>query len=69
MLDNIDAILLGKRRIAPEFRGALRDAMYSTKELAGAHGVYTFAPGGHTGTDARSLVLVKLEKGAWKLYK
>ena len=53
----------------PEFRGALRDAMYSTKELAGAHGVYTFAPGGHTGTDARSLVLVKLEKGAWKLYK
>lgn len=54
---------------SPEFRAALRDAMYSTKELAGAHGIYTFGPGGHTGTDARSLVLVKLEQGVWKLYK
>ncbi len=53
----------------PEFRAALRDAMYSTKDLVGAHGVYTFAPGSHIGTDLRSLVLVKLEKGQWKFYK
>jgi branched-chain amino acid transport system substrate-binding protein len=52
----------------PEFRAALRDAMYATKELVGTHGVYNFAPGTHTGTDLRAVVLVRLEKGQWKLY-
>lgn len=53
----------------PEFRSALRDAIYTTKDLVGTHGVYTFTEARHTGTDRRSLVLVKLVKGQWTFYK
>lgn len=51
----------------PEFRVALRDAVVTTKELVGTHAVYNFKPTERYGTDERSRVLVKLEKGAWKL--
>jgi branched-chain amino acid transport system substrate-binding protein len=51
----------------PEFRAALRDAITSTKELVGTHGVYNFNPNSRYGVDERSRVMVKLEKGQWKL--
>lgn len=51
----------------PEFRQALRDAIVSTKELVGAQGVYNFRADSRYGQDRRSTVLVKLEKGQWKL--
>lgn len=51
----------------PQYRGALRDAIVSTRELAGTHGVYTFKPGSPYGVDERARVIVKLDKGAWKL--
>jgi len=51
----------------PQFRVALRDAIVSTKELAGTHGVYNFKPSDRYGSDERSRVIVKLEKGQWKL--
>jgi branched-chain amino acid transport system substrate-binding protein len=50
-----------------EFRAALRDALFETKELAGAHAVYTFKPGELYGVDQRARVMVRLEKGVWKL--
>jgi branched-chain amino acid transport system substrate-binding protein len=50
----------------PEFRAALRDALEQTKELAGAHGVFTMSPTDHLGLDARGRVMVKIENGAWK---
>lgn len=50
-----------------EYRTALRDAIFSTKELAGTHGVYNFKPGNPYGNDARSAVVVKLDKGHWVL--
>jgi branched-chain amino acid transport system substrate-binding protein len=53
----------------PEFRAALRQAIYSTTEVVGTHGVYTFRPESHLGTDRRALVLVRLEQGQWKLLK
>jgi branched-chain amino acid transport system substrate-binding protein len=53
----------------PEFRAALRDGIYSVKELAGTHGVFNFSEASPYGTDNRALVLVKLDKGAWKFYK
>lgn len=53
----------------PEFRSALRDEIYSVKELAGTHGVFNFKEDSPYGTDSRALVLVKLEKGEWKFYK
>ncbi len=51
----------------PEFRLALRDAIVSTKELVGTHSVYNFKPDDRYGSDERSRVVVKLEKGQWKL--
>ena len=51
----------------PEYREALRAAIKSTKELVGTHGVYNFKEGDVNGVDKRARVMVKLEKGAWKL--
>jgi len=51
----------------PEFRVALRDAIFSTKEVVGAHGVYSFKPGNLYGVDERARVIVKLDNGQWKL--
>ncbi|HEV2575040.1 ABC transporter substrate-binding protein [Methylocella sp. CPCC 101449] len=50
----------------PEFRTALKDEIFKTKELAGTHAVYNFKPGETYGVDDRALVIVKLENGAWK---
>jgi branched-chain amino acid transport system substrate-binding protein len=51
----------------PQFRLALRDAIVSTRELVGTHGVYNFKPDNRYGSDDRSRVMVRLEKGQWKL--
>ena len=50
-----------------KYRLSLRDAIVSTTELVGTHGVYTYKPGERYGSDERSRVLVRLEKGQWKL--
>jgi branched-chain amino acid transport system substrate-binding protein len=50
----------------PEFRTALKNAIFSTKDLVGTHAVYTFKPGDSYGVDERSLVLVRLMDGHWK---
>ncbi|WP_295523627.1 ABC transporter substrate-binding protein [uncultured Pseudacidovorax sp.] len=51
----------------PEFRAALRDAIFSTREVVGTHGVYNFKPGDLYGVDERARVIVTLDKGQWKL--
>ncbi|MBB4220232.1 ABC transporter substrate-binding protein [Variovorax sp. 375MFSha3.1] len=51
----------------PQFRLALRDAIVSTKELVGTHSVYNFKPTDRYGSDDRSRVVVRLDKGQWKL--
>ena len=51
----------------PAFRLALRDAIFSTRELVGTHGVYNFKPGNLYGVDERARVIVKLDSGQWKL--
>ena len=50
-----------------EFRNALRQALFSTKEVVGTQGVYNFTPASNYGVDERSRVLVKLVKGNWQL--
>jgi branched-chain amino acid transport system substrate-binding protein len=50
----------------PEFRTALRDAIFTTKELVGTHAIYNFKPGESYGVDERGLVLVRLVNGKWK---
>lgn len=49
----------------PEFRKALNDEIFSTKDLAGVHAVYNFTPESSYGVDERSLVVVKLVDGKW----
>src|SRR5688572_1755226 len=51
----------------PAFRQALRDAILSTREVVGVHGVYNFKPGDLHGVDERARVIVELQNGKWKL--
>lgn len=51
----------------PEFRLALRDAILSSKEVVGTHGVYNFKPGALYGVDERARVIVRLDNGQWKI--
>ena len=51
----------------PQFRLALRDAIVTTKDLVGTHGIYNFRPDSRYGSDERSRVIVRLDKGQWKL--
>ncbi len=51
----------------PQFRVALHDAINTTHELVGTHGVYNFRPDNRYGSDTRSVVMVRLDKGQWKL--
>lgn len=50
----------------PEFRTALRDAIFTTRDLVGTHAIYNFKPGESYGVDERGLVLVRLVDGKWK---
>lgn len=50
-----------------EFRAALRDALETTKELAGAHGVFNMSASDHLGFDQRARVMVQIKDGKWKL--
>ena len=50
-----------------EFRAALRDAMENVKEMPADHGVFSFSAQDHRGLDSRAVVLVRIEKGTWKL--
>jgi branched-chain amino acid transport system substrate-binding protein len=51
----------------PEFRQALRDALESEKEIVISHGVLNFTPTNHTGFDERGRVMLKIEKGQFRL--
>jgi branched-chain amino acid transport system substrate-binding protein len=52
-----------------QFRVALHDALVSTHEVVGTHSVYNYKPDSRFGSDERSRVVVRLEKGQWKLVK
>ena len=51
----------------PAFHQAFKEAMVTTKDVVGTHGVYNFKPDSYFGVDERARVLVKLEQGKWKL--
>lgn len=51
----------------PAYRTSLRDAINGTKELVGTHGIYNFKPDNRYGSDERAVVIVRMEKGQWKL--
>jgi branched-chain amino acid transport system substrate-binding protein len=63
----IPAALKKARPGGKEFKLALRDALEGTKNLAGAHGVFNMSASDHLGLDQRARVMVRVEKGGWKL--
>jgi branched-chain amino acid transport system substrate-binding protein len=50
-----------------DYRQALKAAILSTHELAGTHGVYNFTSASRYGSDERSVVIVRMDHGHWKL--
>jgi branched-chain amino acid transport system substrate-binding protein len=52
-----------------EFRAAIREALESTKDVAGAHGIFNMSPNDHLGLDQRAAVMVRIDGGTWKLIK
>ena len=63
------ALKVAKPADKTAFRAALRDALEGLKDVPGADGVYTMSATDHNGLDARAVVMVRIENGAWKLVK
>ncbi|MFO1117747.1 MAG: ABC transporter substrate-binding protein [Beijerinckiaceae bacterium] len=61
------ALATGAKPQTPEFRQALREALFSSKEVVGTHAIYNFTPASSFGVDDRSRVMVRLQKGRWAL--
>ena len=52
-----------------QFRGALRTALESTKEVAGTQGVFNMTPTDHSGFDKRGREMITVKNGQWVLLK
>ncbi|MBY0323049.1 MAG: ABC transporter substrate-binding protein [Reyranella sp.] len=60
------AMATGAKPGTPEFRVALKNAIFDTKDLVGTHAIYNYKPSDSYGVDERSLVMVRLVNGQWK---
>ncbi|MBI4589554.1 MAG: ABC transporter substrate-binding protein [Candidatus Rokubacteria bacterium] len=49
-------------------RARIRDELEKVKNFAGTGGIFTMSPEDHVGLDERSMVLVRIEGGAWKYF-
>ncbi len=67
MLAGVQPALAKGKPGTAEFRSAIRDAVETSKEVVGTHGVYSFSPTDHAGLDKRSRVLIKVDGGKWTL--
>lgn len=65
--DAIPRALKAAKPGTPEFRKALRDEIHAVRELPGTNGVYAFKDGSSYGVDERSVILVQVKNGDWKL--
>jgi branched-chain amino acid transport system substrate-binding protein len=61
------AMATGAKPGSPEFRAALRQALFTTQEVVGTQGVYTYTPADRHGVDDRSRILVRIEDGTYRL--
>jgi branched-chain amino acid transport system substrate-binding protein len=61
------AIATGAKPGSPEFRTALREALFATKDVVGTQGIYTYTPADRHGVDDRARILVQIEDGKYKL--
>jgi branched-chain amino acid transport system substrate-binding protein len=49
------------------YRQSLKEAILSTHDVVGTHGIYNFSSNSRYGSDQRAVVVVRMEKGHWKL--
>jgi branched-chain amino acid transport system substrate-binding protein len=61
------ALATGAKPGTPEFRVALRQALFTTKDVVGTQGVYSYTPADRHGVDARSRIMVQIEDGKYRL--
>jgi branched-chain amino acid transport system substrate-binding protein len=61
------ALASGAKPGSPAFHAALRQALFTTKEVVGTQGVYTFTPADRHGGDDRSRIMVQIQNGKYKL--
>lgn len=70
VLDRIVPVALKSAKPGtPEFRDALRRALLSEKDIAGAHGVFNFTETDRYGVDERARVLLTVKDGKFALAK
>ena len=70
LLQNAVPVALKKAKPgSKEFRAALRDALEGLKNVTVSHGIVNMSADDHLGFDQRARVMVKVEKGDWKLIK
>ena len=68
LLQNAVPVALKKGKPgSKEFRAALRDALEGLKNVTVSHGIVNMSATDHLGFDQRARVMVKIEKGDWKL--
>ncbi len=68
LLQNAVPVALKKAKPgSKEFRAALRDALEGLKNVTVSHGIVNMSATDHLGFDQRARVMVKIEKGDWKL--
>jgi branched-chain amino acid transport system substrate-binding protein len=68
VLERIVPVALKKAKPGtPAFRQALRDALESERDIVLSHGVVNFTPQDHIGFDERGYVMLKIEKGQFRL--
>lgn len=58
------ALATGAKPGSPEFRSALREALFTTKDVVGTQGVYTFTPADRHGVDARARIMIQIDGGS-----
>ncbi|HEX5684196.1 MAG TPA: ABC transporter substrate-binding protein [Ideonella sp.] len=63
----VPAALKNGKPGTPAFRQALRDALESEREIVLAHGVLNYTPTNHVGFDERGRVMLRIEKGQFRL--
>jgi branched-chain amino acid transport system substrate-binding protein len=64
-MDAAKRALAGTKPGSPAFRTALKDAIFSSRDVTGSHAIYNFKPGESYGVDERGLVVVRLVNGQW----
>ena len=65
LLDAVKRALPEAKPGTTQFRAALRDALFNTKDLKGTQAIYNFKPGEVYGADERGFVIVKFKNGSW----